>query len=74
MERQLILVHLAAASRHAADDERHVANQRDLVEQMRRNGQDASVAEQVLREFEQSLAKHIADRERLEKQLAETSI
>ena len=71
MDRQLILIHLAAASRHAADDEKHVANQRALVERMKSKNQDFSVAEQVLRDFEHSLAMHIADRNRLEKQLAE---
>jgi hypothetical protein len=73
MDRQMILVHLAAASRHAVQCEQHVARQRELVEQMERRGQDSSLAKQTLQQFEASLAMHVADRDRLEKQLAETS-
>ncbi|WP_244520085.1 hypothetical protein [Sinorhizobium glycinis] len=61
----LIEEHLAAAERHVADGERHVAHQREIVAKLEGNGSDTATARQLLSTFEEALAWHIADRDRL---------
>jgi hypothetical protein len=61
--------HLAAAERHIEEAERHILCQRGLVAQMEREGHDTTVANRLLRRFEEMLCMHIADRERLRKEL-----
>jgi len=56
---------LAAAERHVAEVERHLANQRELVAQLERDGRDTAHAKQLLEQFEEVLAIHVAERDRL---------
>jgi hypothetical protein len=67
---QMKLDHLAQARRHVAIGERHIARQRELVIELERDGHDASSAKQLLVQFEELQALHIADRDRLEQELA----
>ncbi len=63
--------HLALAERHVAEGERVVARQREIVAELERDGHDAAAAQarQLLAQFEELLALHVADRDRLRKEL-----
>ena len=69
----MILNHLAQAERHVKDGEQHVARQRALIGDMVRNGRDAAVAIELLKEFEALQVMHIADRDRLVAELAQVN-
>ena len=69
MNRELLERSLAQAERHVIQGERHVARQRDLVARLERDGHDTSQAIQLLRQFQELQALHIADRDRLRKLL-----
>jgi hypothetical protein len=43
---------------HIAQGEKHVANQREIVRQLRNLGADTGLAEDLLEEFEVTLAEH----------------
>ena len=73
MDRVLLEQHFAQAREHVATGEKNVARQRELVEQMVRDGHDPTMARQSLAQFEELLVMHIADRDRMEKELAENS-
>ena len=57
--------HLQLANKHVAKGEQHLANQRELICQMERDGHNSTEARRLLKEFEELQAMHIADRERL---------
>jgi hypothetical protein len=61
--------HLAQAERHVALGEEHVQNQRALVDKLARDGHDTAMARQLLSQFEDLQISHIADRDRLKKEL-----
>jgi hypothetical protein len=69
MDRAMLADTLAAAERHLAEAGRQVANQRDLVAALERDGHDADQPTQLLEHFEEVLAMHLADRDRLRKEL-----
>ena len=71
MNLSLIELHLALAEEHLAKGERHIARQRDVVQLLSRGGYDTTAARELLRDFEQSQAMYLADRERLRKELEE---
>ena len=71
MDLALIRVHLALTEEHIAQGERHIARQRDLVDLLSRGGHDTEYARALLHEFKESLALHLADRDRLRKGLSE---
>jgi hypothetical protein len=62
---------LAQAREHVATGEKNIARQRQIVAQLERDGHNASAARQSLAQFEELQAMHIADRDRIEKELAE---
>lgn len=62
--------HLAQAERHIAQAEKTVARQREIVAELRRDGHDTMLAQSLLKEFEELLALHVADRERLRREVA----
>jgi hypothetical protein len=72
-DRTLILDHLTLARRHVAEAERHLAHQREIVAQKERDGHDATMSKELLFQFEQLYAMHVADRDRLEKELDQAS-
>jgi hypothetical protein len=65
MDRQTLLDHLALAERHASEAEIHVARQRELVAKMEQSGHETGLARALLLKFEELLAIHKADRDRL---------
>jgi hypothetical protein len=70
IDRQLWEEYLAQAERHVADGEQHVARQRRaIVAELERDGHDASIARELLKIFEETLARHIADRDLIRDEL-----
>ncbi len=71
MDRDTILTHLALAEHHVAVGEVHVERQRLIVEELERDGhaQTLNEAKELLKRFEEVLALHIEDRDRLKKML-----
>jgi hypothetical protein len=54
-------------------DERSIAHQLEMIGTLERAGQDAAIAKSFLRQLESQQARHIADRNRLFKELADKS-
>ena len=71
----MILEHLAQAERHVAEGQEHVARQREIASQLHRDGhtEAAEEAGKLLAQFEEMQTLHVADRDRLLKELAENS-
>ena len=69
LERDLLRTSLAVAERHVAEAEHEVARQRMIVAGLALRGRDSGRATQLLRRFEKLLAMHVADRDRLRKEL-----
>lgn len=67
-ELALIENHLAAAQQHVADGARHVALQRKIVGDLESAGHDKKMARKLLALFEQSLALHLADLDRVRRE------
>jgi hypothetical protein len=61
--------HLAQAERHVAESKQHIARQRKILSDLERDGH-VNAARHLLAQFEETLAMHIAGRDRLRKQLA----
>jgi hypothetical protein len=57
---------LEMTRRHVAQGERHVADQRKVVDHLRKIGGDTDMASQLLEEFEATLEDHRDHRNRLE--------
>jgi hypothetical protein len=70
MDAALLAKHLAQAASHVAEGEIHLKRQRDLIDQLKRVGNDARVAIDLLATMETTMALHLADRERLRAELA----
>jgi hypothetical protein len=73
MDRSRLLDHLVLAERHVAEGTRHLSRQREIVAGMEAAGHDSALACDVLRTFEATQAAHIADRDRILRELAEAS-
>jgi hypothetical protein len=73
MDRNMILDHLAMVRRHVAMGEQILARQHAIIARLERAGCDASGAKRLLIQFEEMQSLHVADRDRLEKALAEIS-
>jgi hypothetical protein len=67
MGRAMILRHLTRARERVAQGERHLKLQQQIVDLLQRDGRDALHARKLL-------ARHIADRDRLERDLSETQV
>ena len=71
--RAMILAHLWNTERHVAEGEDHLDRQRDIILKLRKVGRDTMQAEDLLRHFEASQAFHIASRDFLVAELAESN-
>jgi len=71
MDRHILLEHLALAERHVDEGEGHLAQQRAHVDELERDGRDSSVARELLHTMEQTQVLHLADRERIRRELDE---
>ena len=67
----MIEKHLAQAERHVAQGERHMEQQRALAEKMEHDGHDTQEAYKLLAQFEGLQDLHVADGDRLRRELAE---
>jgi uncharacterized coiled-coil protein SlyX len=74
MDRSALQDHLAAAERHLDEAEWQAANQRELVAELERNGLDTAEPARLLAELEDLLAAHVADCDRLRKELGVTAV
>jgi Flp pilus assembly protein CpaB len=72
MDRATLLDHLALALRNVAQAKMHIAQQRENVATLERLGLDTSAAKVALLQFEELQAMHVADRDRLKKELDES--
>ena len=70
MDRATIELHLASAEEHVALG---ADRQREIIVNLERDGHGAVEAQRLLVYFEEQLAMHVADRDRLRKELAEIS-
>jgi hypothetical protein len=69
MDRQMIIDHLELAERHVAEGASRVGRQRQLLTELICDGLPSLQSKLLLKTFEECLAMHIADRERLLKEL-----
>lgn len=65
MDRYVLAEHLLQAERAVQLGERHIHRQRQIIEELERNSHPAELARDLLRVFEQSQVLHVADRDRL---------
>jgi hypothetical protein len=71
MERWKIIELLRNAERDIEEGEKLLATQRRAVEELERNGEATSEAADLLRTFEESYTRHLAERDRLQEALSE---
>ena len=69
--RAMIEDHLAQAERHVTAGERCIAQQRARVAALGRDGHDTTESLLLLGQFQEVQELHVADRDRLRKELAE---
>lgn len=73
MDRTSLREQLALVEQNVRDGERHIEQQRRLVDRLQRAGHDASTARELLRSYQQSLSMHVATRDRLRQELTPAS-
>jgi hypothetical protein len=71
IDREKILKHLARVMNQAAEGEENVARHRKAVADLVRDGQDASLAQKMLKYAEHVHSSNLAEQQRLEKMLGE---
>jgi hypothetical protein len=71
LNRRIMEMALEQAKRHAASGEVDIARQRGVADQLERHGHDAKLAWELLQTFEQLQAMHVAEIERLIRELAQ---
>jgi hypothetical protein len=71
MDRMMLADHLAKAERHVMEGAGHIARQRELVARLDGQGLDAEEARKLLLTFEEMQDAHIADRDRLIRELSQ---
>ena len=69
MDREMVERHLAQAEAHIETGYKNIARQREVIAHMEREGQDTASARHTLTQFEELQALHIADRERILREL-----
>ena len=73
MQRADIEQHLAQAEGHVSEGAAIVERQRDLIARLESKGIDTADACRLLSQFEEVQALHVADRDRLRRELASLS-
>ena len=73
MDRAELERRLQEAECHVERGEQNIAHQRAVIETLERGGHDAKAAQMFLRRLESAQAKHVAERSRLFKELADDS-
>jgi hypothetical protein len=69
MDQKMVEEHLARAETHVKEGETHIARQGELVAKLEQDGHDSVEARASLILFQEMQAMHIADRDRLRKEL-----
>jgi len=71
MDRKMLEQHLVLARQHVKAGARHIARQREIVEELNNGRHDDLTAEarRLLHQFEELQAQHIADRDRIIREL-----
>lgn len=69
MDKAMIRDHLAQAEEHVALGLTHIAKQHAIIAHLERDGIDATLARDLLATFEDMQKSHVADRDRLAKEL-----
>jgi hypothetical protein len=72
MDESVLRGHLERAERHVAEGHEHVRRQRILIDELERDGHDSTQARELLARFEDALALHLKDLERLRKAVGPT--
>jgi hypothetical protein len=65
MDREQLLQHLAQAEDHVATGIEHIERQQKVIAELERDGHDLTQAKALLDQFEQLQQMHVADRDRL---------
>jgi hypothetical protein len=73
MDRAELERRLQEAEYHVERGEQNIVHQRSVIETLERGGHDAKAAHMFLRRLESAQAKHVAERSRLFKELADDS-
>ena len=68
-DRALLHRHLKEALDHVARGEAHMRRQREVISEFERDGRETALAKRLLAEFEAMQKMHIADRDRIIKEL-----
>jgi hypothetical protein len=71
MDMGMIRDHLALAERHVAQGRQHIAHQKQIIANLENGGHDTTEARKLLDTFRDIQKMHLADRDRLRKELAE---
>ena len=72
MDRAIIQDHLAQTERHVSQGKEHISRQREIIADLERGGHDSKAARALLVQFEEMQALHIADRDRLLRELSDS--
>jgi hypothetical protein len=70
MDPKMVVDHLAMAERHVTNGWLHVERQRQIVEDLGRNGENIARSSALLQLFEELLAKHIQHRDQCRAEVA----
>ena len=70
MDKATIREHLVLAERHVRLDASLIATQKAIITKYVRDGGDTTMAQQLLITFEEMQVTHVADRDRLARELA----
>lgn len=73
MNRAMLQGHLAQAESHVAKGDQHLARQQELIAKLKRHGRDTADAEGLLKLFEELQVVHVADRDRLLRELGDSN-
>jgi|GEM_PF-1872635 hypothetical protein len=69
MDKQLVEQYLKLAKQHVAQGRRHITRQKQIIFELTRGQQDTSQARGLLSTFEELQLMHVAERNRLQKEL-----
>jgi hypothetical protein len=74
MDRQLVERHLQLALNHVAQGEHNIARQKAIILELERDGHDTVRAHEILATFEAIQKMHVADRDRLQRELGHARV
>lgn len=69
MDKQLVEQHLKLAKQHVAQGRRHITRQKQIIFELTQGQHDTSQARRLLSTFEELQQMHVAERNRLQKEL-----